>query len=95
MPGAGVAFTAHRAEQSLADWFYRCRAEGFQALAQQSRSIGHELALDTDQRELLLDMRPEHTTASTELLLAEAVRNGVLPCLEARVWNGALSLAIY
>jgi transposase InsO family protein len=76
-PGAQASRTYHW--KTLQDWFYRCRAEGLQALAQRSRSIGHALALDEGQRELMLDMRREHTTASTDLLLAEAVRNGVIP----------------
>jgi putative transposase len=76
-PGAQASRTFHW--KTLQDWYYRCQDDGLAALVQQSRSIGHALSLDEEQRELMLDMRKEHPTAATELILAEAVRNGVIP----------------
>jgi transposase InsO family protein len=75
-PGAQASRTYHW--KTLQDWYLRCREEGLAALIQQSRSVGHALALRDDQRELMLDIRREHPTASTDLILAEAVRNGVI-----------------
>lgn len=76
-PGAVASRTYHW--KTFQDWYYRSKEEGLTALAQQSRAIGHALALDDAQRELMLDMRREHPAASSDLILAEAVRNGVVP----------------
>lgn len=64
--------------KTIQDWYYQAR-DGLDGLKPASRARGHALALDDNQRELLLEMRREHRSAPTELILKEAVRNGAIP----------------
>lgn len=75
-PGAPASRQFHW--KTLQTWFYDARG-GLDGLTPVSRARGHALALDHAQRELLLEMRREHGSAATELILAEAVRNGAIP----------------
>ena len=75
-PGAPASRPFHW--KTLQTWYYNAR-DGLDGLTPASRARGHALALDDGQRELLLDMRREHRSASTELILGEAVRNGAVP----------------
>lgn len=64
--------------KTLQSWYYASKKDVVVGLLPQSRARGHALALDAEQRELLLEMRIEHPTAAAELLLGEAVRHGVV-----------------
>jgi hypothetical protein len=75
-PGAPASRPYHW--KTLQTWYLNAR-KGLDGLVSASRARGHALALEDAQRELLLDMRREHRSASTELILTEAVRNGAIP----------------
>lgn len=72
--------------KTLQSWYYASKKDAVAGLLPQSRARGHAQALDAEQRELLLQMRMEHPTAAAEMLLGEAVRNGI-------VEQGALSVS--
>jgi len=74
-PGASKSRTYHH--KTLQRWYYAAK-KGFEHLKPASRVRGHALAIDAEQRALLLDMRREHPTAATDLILAEAVRHGIV-----------------
>jgi putative transposase len=74
-PGSTVTRTYHW--KTLQRWLYDAR-EGFAALQPESRARGFGLALESETRELLLDMRREHPNAAADLILCEAVRHGVV-----------------
>lgn len=63
--------------KTLGRWYYAAK-KGFENLKPACRSRGHGLALDTEQQALLLDMRREHPTAAADMILAEAVRHGIV-----------------
>ncbi|MDI7267981.1 MAG: integrase core domain-containing protein [Myxococcota bacterium] len=63
--------------KTIERWYYAAK-KGFEHLKPRSRARGHGLVLDDAQRALLLDMRREHPTAPADIILAEAVRHGVL-----------------
>jgi len=75
-PGAKASRTFHW--KTLQDWYYAAKEKGLEGLLPASRSRGHALALDEDQRALLADMRAENPTAPADLILSEAVRNGAI-----------------
>ncbi len=75
-PGASRTRRYHW--KSLQRWFYLAKAADPGALEPASRQRGIALALTEEQRTLLLDTRRAHRGTSAELILAEAVRNGVL-----------------
>lgn len=72
--------------KTLQRWYYAARRNEASALEPRSRARGHALSLTNEQRSLLLQMREDHRSAAAELLLAEAVRHGV-------VAEGQLSLS--
>jgi transposase InsO family protein len=74
-PSSTVTRTYHY--KTLQRWLMAAR-QGFQELYASSRKKGFALGVADDARQLLLDMRYEHPTASSDLLLDEAVRNGVV-----------------
>lgn len=74
-PGAQVTRTFHW--KTLQRWLYDAR-EGLAALQPESRQRGFGLVLEMEAREMLLDMRREHPNAAADLILDEAVRNGVI-----------------
>lgn len=74
-PGASRSRSYHY--KTLQSWYYAAKS-GFENLKPASRVRGHALILDDAQRALLLDMRREHPTAAADLILAEAVRNGIV-----------------
>lgn len=74
-PGSDTTRTFHW--KTLQSWLRDAR-KGTAQLQPESRERGFALALDADQRRLLLDVRRAYPTASAELILAEAVRNGVV-----------------
>lgn len=72
--------------KTLQRWYYTAKKDTALALEPQSRARGHALALTNEQRELLLQIRQAHRNAAAELILAEAVRHGI-------VAEGQLSLS--
>jgi len=64
--------------KTLQRWFYAAKADLTTGLLPESRARGFARKLDDKQRMMLLEMRKEHPSASVELLLSEAVRNGVV-----------------
>lgn len=64
--------------KTLQRWYYAAKGDLTQGLLPRSRTRGFALQLSDEQRNLLLEMRKEHPTASAELLLKEAVRNGIV-----------------
>ena len=74
-PGSTVTRTYHW--KTLQRWLYDAR-EGLAALQPESRARGFGLVLEMEAREMLLDMRREHPNAAADLILDEAVRNGVV-----------------
>jgi len=65
--------------KTLQRWYYAAKSDLAGGLVPASRLRGYALKLTDEQRELLLEMRREHPTASAELVRAEAVRHGVVP----------------
>ena len=74
-PGANATRTYHW--KTLQKWL-RAARRGAGKLQPASRSRGIGLALDEVQRETLLAIRRAHPSAAAELILSEAVRNGVV-----------------
>jgi putative transposase len=64
--------------KTLQRWYYAAKDDPTGGLLPKSRARGRALELDSEQRSLLLDMRMEHPSAAAELILSEAVRNGVV-----------------
>lgn len=64
--------------KTLQRWYYASKADAITGLMPESRARGQALALSPEQRELMVQMRVEHPSASAELLLGEAVRNGIV-----------------
>lgn len=84
-PGSPV--TTRFGVSTLERWLYRFRLGGLEALRPGRRSdAGHARALTDEARQLLLDVRCEHPTASAELILSTLVGDG-------RLENGAVSPA--
>lgn len=75
-PGAAATKSFHW--KTLQSWYYKARSRGLRGLLPTSRRKGHGLALTAEQRALLLQIREEHPNAPTELILSEAVRQGVV-----------------
>lgn len=80
----GSSHTRQYHYKTLQRWYYAAK-KGFERLQPASRVRGHGLALNADQRAMLRDMRREHPSAPADMLLAEAVRHGI-------VAEGAISL---
>jgi transposase InsO family protein len=74
-PGSDSTRTFHW--KTLQAWLFQAR-RGVHQLRPQSRKRGYALALDEAQRQALLDVRRAHPTAAAELILSEAVRNGLI-----------------
>lgn len=74
-PGSDVTRTWHW--KTLQRWLFAAR-KGLAALKPVSRQRGSALAIDDDARQLLLDMRSEHPHVAADIILDEAVRNGVV-----------------
>jgi transposase InsO family protein len=74
-PGASASRSYHW--KTLQSWYYAAR-DGLDGLRPASRSRGLALALDDDQREILLEMRRAHCSAAVDMILSEAVRNGII-----------------
>jgi len=71
--------------KTLQRWYYAAKADLTGGLVPVSRVRGFALKLTDEQRELLLEMRQEHPTASAELVLSEAVRHGVVTTDELKL----------
>jgi hypothetical protein len=72
-PGAQV--TRQYSLTTLERWYYDYRAGGLPALRPAPRSDrGHAQEIAPEQRQLLLDIRREHRSASVPLILADARR---------------------
>ena len=77
----------HFSEPTLERWYYRFRKHGLASLRPQPRKdAGRAKALDELGKQLVCDVRREHPSASSELILATLVRQG-------RVREGAVSAA--
>lgn len=63
--------------KTLQRWYYEAK-QGPSALVPRSRARGFAQALTDDQRDLLLQMRRQNRSAPIDLILSEAVRNGVI-----------------
>ena len=74
-PGSATTRTFHW--KTLQSWLLQAR-EGTHRLQPESRKRGFALALDDEQRQTLLDIRRSHISASADLILSEAVRNGLI-----------------
>lgn len=74
-PGSDSTRTFHW--KTLQRWLIQAR-RGVRTLQPRSRKRGFALALDDTQRQTLLDVRRAHPTAAAELILSEAVRNGLV-----------------
>lgn len=75
-PGAMASRQYHW--KTLQSWYYSAKQGGHEALTPASRKQGFGLGLAADKRELLLQIRREHPSAATNLILDVAVRQGVL-----------------
>lgn len=64
--------------KTLQRWYYASKHNAVSGLMPRSRSRGQAMALSAEQREMLLQMRREHPSASAQMVLSEAVRNGVV-----------------
>ena len=73
----GAARTRRFSWKTLQRWFYEAKRSPM-ALQPASRKRGHALTLSEAQREMLLAMRAAHRSAPIELILSEAVRNGIV-----------------
>jgi len=83
----GVATTRRYSVATLERWYYAYRAGGLAALRPAPRSDrGHAQELPAEQRQLLLDVRREHRSASVPLILRTLVADG-------RLAGGAVSPA--
>jgi transposase InsO family protein len=75
-PGAKATRQFHW--KTLQCWYYAAKHGGHKALAPASRKLGFALALTPQQRDLLLQIRTEHPSAPSNLILDTAVRQGVV-----------------
>lgn len=83
----GIETTRRYSVATLERWFYAYRAGGLAALRPAQRSdCGHAQELTAEQRQLLLDIRKEHRSASVPLILRTLVADG-------RLAEGAISQA--
>jgi transposase InsO family protein len=81
----GAKTTRTYSESTLERWYYRYRARGLDGLLPgKRRDAGRAQALTSELRQLLLDIRREHPSASASLILRTLVANG-------RMQEGALS----
>jgi transposase InsO family protein len=75
----GSETTRHFSLPTLERWFYAYRKGGLTALRPEPRSDrGHAQELTVEQRELLLDIRKEHRSASVPVILRTLVADGRL-----------------
>jgi len=75
-PGAATTRTFH--PKTLERWYYGAKNGSPKALEPRPRTRGHALALDEQQREMLLEMRRQNRWVAADMILNEAVRNGVI-----------------
>jgi putative transposase len=80
----GADNTRQYSWKTLQRWYYAAK-RGTRALRPASRAKGFALALTDEQRRVLLEVRRTHPSASADLILAEAVRHGLLNKGEASV----------
>lgn len=64
--------------KTLQRWYYEAKKDLVGGLLPESRARGYALELAGEARELLLDVRRQHRSASAEQILEEAVRHGVV-----------------
>lgn len=75
-PGADCTKTI--SVPTLERWYYAYKGGGLDALRPKPRTRGHALELTAAQRELLLDIRREHPSASAALIVRTLVADGRL-----------------
>jgi transposase InsO family protein len=75
----GIETTRRYSVTTLERWFYAYRAGGLAALRPAPRSDrGHAQELSAEQRQLVIDIRKEHRSASVPLILRTLVADGRL-----------------
>ena len=75
-PGADCTRRYHY--KTLQRWYYEAKKDLVGGLLPESRARGHALKLKPEPRELLIEIRRQHRSASAELILSEAIRHGVI-----------------
>ncbi len=75
-PGAKASRTY--SAKTLQRWYYAAMGKHAAGLIPKSRQRGLARKLTDEQRDLLLEMRRAHRSASIDLILSEAVRNGIV-----------------
>ena len=75
-PGSSRTRTYHW--KTLQRWYYTAKSANPEALEPASRSRGFALALNPEQREILLDIRRLHPTAAASLILDQVIEHGVV-----------------
>lgn len=78
-------FTRTFSVPTLERWYYDYKHGGLEALRPEPRNRGQALALTPEQRDLLLDIRREHPSASASLILRTLVADGRLGKKEVSV----------
>ena len=76
LPGAASTRTFHL--KTLQRWYYLAKKDLAGGLVPESRARGFARELAPETREILLEMRREHPSASAEILRSEAIRHGVI-----------------
>ncbi len=75
-PGSATTRKFHW--KTLQSWYYLAKHRGHAALVPVSRKKGFALSLTAEQRDLLVQIRIEHPSAASDLILDTAVRQGVI-----------------
>jgi len=75
-PGAPASRTFHW--KTLQTWYYAAKRGGHRTLRPASRRKGFAITLSPETRELLVQIRREHPSASTGLILNVAVHQGII-----------------
>lgn len=75
-PGAAASRSFHW--KTLQSWYYAAKRGGHRKLLPASRQKGFGLVLAPEKRELLLQIRREHPSAATGLILDVAVHQGIV-----------------
>lgn len=73
-PGSKVTRTF--AVSTLQRWYYRYRERGLLGLRPQTRRTGHALALSEEQRDLIIEIRRAHPSASVPLIVRTLEQEG-------------------
>ena len=75
-PGTAASRSFHW--KTLQSWYYAAKRGGHRRLMPASRRKGYAVGLTADQRQLLVQIRREHPSAATGLILDVAVHQGIV-----------------